>query len=651
MPVDIISIILSAKDLVKLIIDRVCQMKLSQDVVSRIKENMKYLQLTIEKIEPHLKKDSDTEEMEQFLVHLQNASKSCDAIAKEHTVVKFAKAPVNLVKLHTIEAEVKMANSKLLLFMTANNLTLLQSIDSQHKKVSKMVALKDGVGINLIEDKSIRRPPAPPGLSIQENKNNLLLSWKPCGGTVVKYEVCYNEHEPHCSIVIAGTLTSIELDSSIVEPGNVYAMKVRGINKGGKGAWSKIVIGQFTKPLPQKPEISDLLLRSTIAIVTVKIPGVICNTESPVTHVKVSYVTGSSQELSSCEYKIKPGNNPYIFTITELHPNSKYNFTAKTKNAEGWSEHSNFREGYTLSLPPRPIKPNLPVIEHRTSTKVILVVQVPDSINSPIIAWKVFGYSKDKKEIIKYYPLDKDDFMKRSLNLAVADLNHIQQYMLQLQAKNENGWSEPSEQFRVHIATPFSPKNVRVSSKRTHSLIKIRWNAPDSPLITHYEIVRRTKTENYNNENLVKVPANKFSATFINLKHNTYYNFKVRTCNGIYASEWSEEVETNTRIHKGIKAALSPAVWALSTVATPFLSLALPIGTAVVAGQAANEKTDNKAATAVAGAAGAVGGAALVPLGVLTAPVAGALYAHYFVHGMDELSDQSDEEDAVIIKE
>ena len=121
------------------------------------------------------------------------------------------------------------------------------------------------------------------------------------------------------------------------------------------------------------------------------------------------------------------------------------------------------------------------------------------------------------------------------------------------------------------------------------------------------------------------------SATFVNLKHNTYYYFKVRIYNDIYAGEWSEEVETNTRIHKGIKAALSPAVWALGTVALPLLttvmitSLALPIAAAVAAGQAANENTDKKAVVAVAGAAGAVGGVvsgvALVPLGVLTAPV------------------------------
>ena len=409
------------------------------------------------------------------------------------------------------------------------------------------------------------------------------------------------------------------------------------------------MIGQITKPLPQQPEISDLLLYSTIAVVTVKIPGVICNTESPVTCVKISYVFESSPELSSCEFEIEPGNDSYVFTITGLHPESKYNFRVKTKNAEGWSEESSFTEGYTLPLPPKPIKPDPPIIESCTPTEVTFTVQVPEntcSTKSPIIAWKVFDNSENKGEIIKYFLLDKDDFMKKSLNLTVTDLDPIQQYTLHLQARNENGWSEPSEQFKIHIAMPSIPKNVRVSSKRTHSLIKIRWNAPDhSPLIIRYEIARRTKTENYNNENLVEAPANKFSTTFINLNHKTFYYFKVRACNKGYESEWSEEVVANTRIHKGIKAALSPAVFLFATVASPIVG---PVGGAVAAGKAASKKTDSKATVAAAGVAGAVGG---LVLGLSPGHhFCGIMCAYYFVNGTDELSDQSDDEDAVMIE-
>ena len=649
MPIDtIISLLGKAKDLIIFIIDRLDQLKLSENLVSKIKENLEYLRLTIKKIEPYIKKDSDTKEIEQFLIHIQNATQSCSDISASHNIVKFATAPGNLIKLHTIEAETKIANSKLLLFMAANNLTLLcQSTDFQTAKVSKMVALQENsrVGVNLVEDKSIRWPPPPPGLSIQENKNKLILSWKPSGGIVDDYEVCYNEHED-CSIVVAGKLTSIELESPRVQPGNVYVMKVRGINKGGKGEWSNTVVGQFTKPLPQKPEISDFLLRSTIAIVTVKIPDAICSTESPVTCVEISYASATSTKLSNCKFKIdhEPGNDFYIFTIRELLPDTRYNFRAKTKNSEGWSKPSDLREGDTLSLPPKPTKPDHPIIKAYTKTEVNLTVQVPEdtcSIKSPIIAWKVFGYSEDKEEFIYLKELDQNDFIQKSINLTVADLDPNQQYTLQLQAKNENGWSEPSDKFEIHIAIPSTPKNVRVSSKRTHSLIKIRWNKPDSSIITHYEVVGRTKKGKYSNEAL-KVSHDKFSVTFTKLKQNTHYCFKVRTCNDHNASAWSE-IETNTRIHKGIKAALSPAVWALGTVASPILT---PIGTGAIAGVIANEASGKKAAVA-AGTAGTVGG---VALGIVGAPLMGAGMAHGFVHGIDGLSDQSDDEDAVIIE-
>ena len=86
-------------------------MKLSESIVSRIKEGVEYLQSTIKKIEPYLKKDSDTEEMQDFLTHLENASKSCTDISEKHSTVQFLNAPGNMIKLHTLESEIKMENS------------------------------------------------------------------------------------------------------------------------------------------------------------------------------------------------------------------------------------------------------------------------------------------------------------------------------------------------------------------------------------------------------------------------------------------------------------------------------------------------------------------------------------------------------------
>ena len=488
------------------------------------------------------------------------------------------------------------------------------------------------------------------GLIIQENQNKFLLSWKPSTGTVDGYEVSYDEHKNF--ILPVGKVTTIEIGSPLVLPGNIYTIKVRGINKGGEGEWSDAVVGQFRKPFPQRPEISNIFIRSTIAAVTVQIPGAICSTESAVTYVEVSYVSTASTKWSNYEFKIKPGDDTYYFMVRDLLPDKIYNFRARTKNAEGWSEASELIEGTTLTLPPKPSKLDPPTIKPHPPNNVEFVAIVPENTcgkTSPIIEWKVTGYGADKEKVDKLYPVDEkilmneNCFEEKSFDIGTADLNPNQQYTLQLFARNENGWSAPSEKFTICIAKPSTPIKVRVSTKRTHSLIKIRWNPPDSSLITHYEIVKRTKKSKNGEEKPNIINADKLSATFTKLKQNTHYCFKVHACNGSYASSWSKEVEANTRIHKAIKATLSPAVWVAGTIASPVI---ISVTTGAVAGMIGKEESGNKVAVA-AGTAGTVGGAVL---GTVGAPLVGAGMAHAFVHGVDTLSDQSEDENAVIIE-
>ena len=523
--------------------DRLDQMKLSENVAERIKDKAEYIRSTIQLIEPCLSKNSDIKRLEDIHTHFNEAFKLCSDISKKHSVIKFAKTTKFKNELYNLYEKMNMASDKLILFMTTISMAKIWELSSQLEKSVPFMKGNRMAGVTEIIDKSIRRPPAPAGLDITHyNDDKFILSWNHSGGSVSHYEVCIDENSEEI-VAVSGKCISIILESPIVHPGNVYAMKVRGVNKGGHGAWSNVVIGKLTKPFPQKPEITNLFLESTTAVVTVKIPGAVRITESPVTCVKISYIMEKYKTLSNCEFNTNSTAGFYEFTISELSADSIYSFRAKSKNAEGWSKPSAFREGKTLPLP-----------------------------------------------------------------------------------------------------TPL-PKNVRMSSNRTHSLLKIRWNAPDSPAeLTHYEIVRKTKNSKYSDTEPVKAPANKLSVTFTKLKHNTYYKFKICTCNGIHVSPWSEEIETNTRIHKGIKALLSPAVWALGTVTSPILT---PIGVGVAAGVVANEETSNKAAVAAAGTAGTVGGAAL---GIVGAPFIGAAFAHAFVHGTDELSDQSDDDDAVIIE-
>ena len=226
--------------------------------------------------------------------------------------------------------------------------------------------------------------------------------------------------------------------------------------------------------------------------------------------------------------------------------------------------------------------------------------------------------------------------------LSLTEIKPNERYTLQMLCKNENGWSPPSEKFQIHIAKPPVPEKFRASSKRSDSLIKVRWNIPEVCLIANYEILKRNKKGTYGKA--VEIPGNKLSATFINLRHNTQYFFKIRACNGQqYTSSWTKEIEANTRISKFIKGAASPMVFAAGTITAPIL-------TTVTGGAACGllgHEEGGKIGAVAAGTAGTLGGAAV---GIIGAPVIGAATAHLFVHGLDLLSEQSDDEDAVIIK-
>ena len=525
--VECIGLVVKASSIIKSIIDRLHQLKLSEDIARKIIEKLEYLQMTIKRVEPHLKKVDDAGELEQFVAHLQQAYQSCVYILETSRIIRFISVSSIISMEHSIEVAIDRASSKLQLFITSNHLSLFCGVaDYQNQvlgNISATLRTNTRAGIYSIEDKSVTPPSAPHGLTIQENKDKLSLSWEPSKGIVGKYEVCYDEHN-EC-IVAVGMTTTVTLESPRVQPGNIYAMKVRGINKGGIGEWSDVVIGQITKPFPLKPEILNLLCRSTMVVVTVKVAEAICSTESPVTCVEVSYAitcTPDTQlQFTTCKFEIQPGDD--TFTVSGLQPDSRYTFRVKTQNAEGWSKPSALIEGDTLSLPLLPAKPSPPVIKVCAPTKVKLMAKVPEdtcSIKSPIIAWKVCGYSESYEEIYQHYAQDELDFMQDFNNLYVVNLNPNQQYTLQLLAKNENSWSEPSEEFKVHIAAPSPPENVRVSRKRTHSVIKIRWNAPASIVVAHYEIAKTTRRGNYD-EKPTMIPAIKFSATFTKLKQKT----------------------------------------------------------------------------------------------------------------------------------
>lgn len=477
MPIDLFSL---AKTLLIGITDRLYHLNISNDTATRIKESLEDMQLTIKKIEPHVKDDSDTKAIKKLHTHLQNASKSFAAIEENYTILKFLKASSDKDRLGAIESEINMANNMLSNFIDANNLKMFcEYVDSQNEKFRKITVLQEStsrVGVNIITDTSVRPPPPPTDFTVKENNNTFILTWKQSEGTVEDYEVCFDEQE-NSILPRLGKATTVEIESSRVLPNKLYTMKVRGINKGGTGEWSDSVVVQFTKPLPQKPEISNLFpIRSTMVGISVKIPGTICSTESPITCIEASYISATDTKWSRHEIKVKPAapveGGVCNLTVKELQPDSKYNFRVRSKNNEGWSLPSDLKEGTTLPLPPKPVKPNPPIIKPYTPTEVAIEAMVPInmcSIKSPIIAWKVFGYDGDKKEIDKHHEVDESSFADELNNLTLVDLNPNQKYTLELYAKMKMGGASQVKSLKSTLPLHLNQKTfVYLAIERIH---------------------------------------------------------------------------------------------------------------------------------------------------------------------------------------
>ena len=669
-----IDLLIEAKGVIVSILNRLDQMKSSGIVAARIKDTLEHLQSTIEDIEPHIAKDADnTKEIKEFLAHISNIFKSCDKTLNKHAIKRFLAAPKIKKDLNAIESEVKIAVDKLLLFINSSSLAKFSdATEFVMEKLTEVTDLLDNSneGIYAIEDESVTKPSAPAKLKIEESKNTFTLSWEPPSvGTVDEYEVCYNDKENR--ICRVGKATTVILESPRVSVGKLYTMKVRGINKGGRGEWSDCILGKFKKPLPQTPEISNLSLLSTIAIVTIKIPGVMSKTESPVTRVKVAYASATDKRWTDCEFNLAPGKNDApTFMVNGLQPDTNYNFMVKSVNAEGWSNSSCYLERNTSILPPKPFKPDPPIIEAETPSKVKLVVEVPENTcvkTAPIIEWKVSGYSKDKEnkkcDFGAFWKVDHTQFTKKSVICVLSEINPDQKYTLQLFAKNESEWSLPSEEFIVcQNAMPSEPKDVRVSSYLTHCQIKIRWKAPELSPITHYEIMKKkTKVHDYNGKRN-HISANKIdiSATFRKLEENTHYSFLVRTCSNSYASKWIV-IEAMTR-KKNIRSKFSQLKYYLGTAdnGAGFVDVQGKAGVGagiapVIGGMGAG----------IAPVIGSIAiGAVIAPIissmvGGIVSVIAGAagdLESSTNFYGTDDdissvISEQSDDEDAIIIED
>ena len=183
MSVDVFSVNLryKAKDMVVWMINRLDQLKLSEDTAIKVKGKLDYFEKITRKIEPHLKQDDDTEEINQFVAHIEKAHQSCADIQLENhvqpVIIRLTiSSTADISKLHNIEAELEKASSKLQLFITSSHLSKFCDIaDLQNEKLAKISASQENseVGVHIVQDNLVTLPSALLGLILHEEKINL----------------------------------------------------------------------------------------------------------------------------------------------------------------------------------------------------------------------------------------------------------------------------------------------------------------------------------------------------------------------------------------------------------------------------------------------------------------------------------------------
>ena len=244
-------------------------------------------------------------------------------------------------QLQEVEDKIKEAKQK--------SVELTSMSTSYTARRVEMLALFNKSGKWPVKNKAISRPSPPQDLSVQKLGNKFKITWSLAAGCRPEYfEVRYDEE--NCStITLDGNECSTELGFPEIDPGRIYNVKIRGINEGGSGHWSKSVVVKFTKPVPCQPNPPKMYMAHPwTVVVMVETPKPHCDTESPVTKWNIQYIAGG-QKWITIPIDVKPGKNRREFEVVIIYSNSNYSFRVQAINAEGasrFSETASFKAEY-----------------------------------------------------------------------------------------------------------------------------------------------------------------------------------------------------------------------------------------------------------------------------------------------------------------
>ena len=344
------------------------------------------------------------------------------------------------------------------------------------------------------------------------------------------------------------------------------------------------------------------------------------------------------------------GDNKYFTTesrlleITEplVEPGKRYTFRVRAIGRGGagrWSEKKTIY--FRTAVPTKPQKPKI-VVE---STKEIIVsVPRPSEqecngahVSHCIVDCRSVDGNSTEWESLACPILQQSSHEEDSIELRIEGLEEDTSYDVRVKFRNAAGDSQPSETVRTQTnePKPGMPLNFRVSTKRTANMIKLRWSQPDR-FACRYELQMRTRRGNWSRV----LYSERLSAKATDLNQDTKYYFRVRAVNRSgYWSNFTEEINAETRFSNLSKAALAPLVFIGGSLASPIILGGLGLASEIVDSDRETllEQADGLTDGIFLGVAGLI-------LGIPAAPFVGGFLTHKFVNWGDDYSDQSDDD-------
>lgn len=327
------------------------------------------------------------------------------------------------------------------------------------------------------------------------------------------------------------------------------------------------------------------------------------------------------EECMTCDI---PNEFQIKFGSPKIKPGNLYTIQVCGVNGAGpgeWSDAVLFR--FKTGPPNKPKKPSVLILSPTEVSVTVKRLAEDDENGSHVAYCKVEytdGYDHDWKHL-------EARLTDQDVKIAIHNLTPNTAYKFRTRMINNSRESVPSDSITIVTTQliPGPPQNLRISTKRTDTSIKLRWEKPDKnpQAVSQYRVQKhpsnQVQWEDYET-------VDKLSCKITGLKTDTKYTLRVKSVNNKGQSgNWSDEISTETRYGVFGRTVCTIGAFVGGTLGGPGVGA---VGGGLIASTAAEKvpysDTAKSLARISAGAGGAVMGAIF---GIIGAPIIGGASA------------------------